>query len=64
MSAEGESLKDEMSELLRADRERAQERRASATAEPAADQVAAPAPEPEPGPEPEPERGRFRRLFR
>ena len=57
MSAEGESLKDEMSELLRADRERAQERRASASAEPAA-------PEPQPEPEPEPVLEQPRRRFR
>jgi hypothetical protein len=59
MSAEGESLKDEMSQLLRADRERAEERRASAAAEPAPEPAAAP----EPAPEPEPPRGRLRRLF-
>jgi hypothetical protein len=57
MSAEGESLKDEMSQLLRADRERAEERRASAAADPAPEPVAEPAPEPEPQP------GRLRRLF-
>jgi hypothetical protein len=56
MSAEGESLKDEMSQLLRADRERAQERRASAAAEPA--------PEPPAAPEREPEPPRRRRFFR
>lgn len=56
MSAEGESLKDEMSQLLRADRERAQERRASAAAEPV--------PEPPAVPEREPEQPRRRRFFR
>jgi hypothetical protein len=56
MSAEGESLKDEMSQLLRADRERAQERRASAAAEPV--------PEPPAAPEQTPEQPRRRRFFR
>jgi len=55
MSAEGESLKDEMSQLLRADRERAQERRAAATE---------PVPEPPAAPEQEPEQPRRRRFFR
>ncbi|HVW88743.1 MAG TPA: hypothetical protein VHC01_04690 [Gaiellaceae bacterium] len=58
MSAEGESLKDEMSQLFRADRERAQERRASAAAEPAPE----PAATPEQTPRPEPPRRR--RFFR
>lgn len=53
MAEESDSLKEEMSALLRGDLERARQKRGA---------DAPPAPEPEPQPEPERRQGLFRRL--